>query len=198
MQFVLTRRMLISAGLSSLAVPVWAASRRYTLVPDGSRITFIFMANGTEQTGTVPVETAQIEVDTSRLTRSRAEVTADIRKVKAGLLLVTEAIKSEVLLDADTHPTVRFVSTGIRLGENGRISNGAVIEGDLTLRGVTLPIALQATLSRPAGTPPDDLSVLYIALSGTLSRTAYGATGYPGLAEDTIALDIRAEIRAQD
>lgn len=198
MQFVLTRRMLIAAGLSSLAAPVWAASRRYTLVPDGSRITFIFTANGTEQTGTVPVETAQIEVDTSRLTRSRAEVTADIRKVKAGLLLVTEAIKSEVLLDADTHPTVRFVSTGIRLGENGRISNGAVIEGDLTLRGVTLPIALQATLSRPAGTPPDDLSVLYIALSGTLSRTAYGATGYPGLAEDTIALDIRAEIRAQD
>ncbi|MGA9433304.1 MAG: YceI family protein, partial [Roseobacter sp.] len=101
------------------------------------------------------------------------------------------------LLDAENHPLVRFSSTAVRLGARGRISEGAIISGDLTLRGVTQPIALQATLSRPAGTPPDDLSVLYIKLNGALSRAAYGATGYASLAEDRVELDIRAEIRAR-
>lgn len=198
MHIVLTRRMMLAAGLSVLATRTLSAERAYRLVPEGSTITFVFNANGTEQSGTVPVETADIIVNTRALVRSRAVVTADIRKVKAGIFLVAEAIKSADLLDAANHPVVRFASTQVRLGDGGRISDGAIIEGDLTLRGVTLPIALQARLSRPAGTAPDDLSVLYIQLNGTLSRSAYGASGYAGLADDTVALDIRAEIRARD
>ena len=49
---------------------------------------------------------------------------------------------------------------------------------------------------RPPGTAPDDLSVLTIELSGEMSRTAFGATGYPELVADRVGLDIRAVIRA--
>lgn len=198
MHIVLTRRMMIAGGLSALATQASGSERAYTLVPNASTVTFMFTTSGAQQSGTVPVGTADIRVNTAALARSSAVVTADIRNVRSGLIFVTEAIKSADLLDAARHPIVRFASTRIRLGSQGRISDGAVIEGDLTLRGVTLPIALQAALTRPAGTAPDDLSVLYVRLNGTLSRTAYGATGFPGLADDTVALDIRAEIRARD
>lgn len=197
MQFVLTRRMMIASGLCACATQAFGAERAYTLVPDDSTVTFVFTTSGAQQSGTVPVETADIRVNTRALAQSSALVTADIRNVRSGLIFVTEAIKSADLLDAANHPIVRFASTGIRLGSGGRISNGAVIDGDLTLRGVTLPISLQATLTRPAGTAPDDLSALYVRLNGTLSRKAYGATGYAALAEDTVALDIRAEIRTR-
>ena len=192
-----TRRFVVASGLAACAVPASARTRIYDLVANRSQITFTFVAGGAAQSGTLPVATADIRVDTGRLTNSRAEVTADIRNIKSGLILVTQAIKSPDLLDAETHPIVRFKSTAIRLGAKGRISSGAQIEGDLTLRGVTRPLALEAMLSRPAGTAPDDLSVLNIRLNGTLSRAAFGATGYAGLAEDAVGLDIRAEIQAR-
>jgi polyisoprenoid-binding protein YceI len=92
---------------------------------------------------------------------------------------------------------VRFRSTRVRLGARGRISEGAQIEGDLSLRGVTRPIALDATLSRPAGTAPDDLDTLYVDLAGTLDRRDFGATGYPQMVAPEVTLDIRAEIHAE-
>jgi len=193
----LTRRMII-AGILAAATTSHAASglRPYTLHPGGSQITFLFDTNGTTQTGTVPVRMADIRIDTTNLARSTAEVTADIRKLRTGLLFITQAIKSPELLDAKAHPLVRFQSTEIRLGARGRISEGAEIDGLLTLRGVTRPLTLSATLSRPAGTKADDLDTLYVRLKGSISRSDYGATGYPGLAEDRVNLDIRAEIRA--
>lgn len=197
MRIVLTRRMMIAAGLASCATPALAERQAYELVADGSTVSFIFTAGGAAQTGSIPVETADIIVDTRNLTRSDAQVTADIRKITSSIIFITQTIKSPELLDAENHPFVRFSSTEIRLGATGRISQGAVIAGDLTLRGVTLPIALQAALTRPAGTPPDDLGVLYIQLNGALSRAAYGASGYASLAEDRVELDIRAEIRAR-
>jgi len=197
MRIVLTRRMMMAAGLASCASAALATQQAYELVAEGSRVSFIFTAGGATQTGTIPVETAYITVDTRDLTRSDAEVTADIRNITSSIIFITQAIKSPELLDAGNYPLVRFSSTAIRLGAQGRISDGAVILGDLTLRGVTQPIELQATLSRPAGTPPDDLSVLYIRLNGALSRAAYGATGYASLAEDRVELDIAAEIRAR-
>ncbi|ABG32076.1 YceI family protein [Roseobacter denitrificans] len=193
----LTRRMFIAAALSALAGAGHARPQSYELVAEGSRVAFIFTSNGASQSGTVPVQRADILVDRQNLSNSTAQVTADVRKVRSGLLLITQAIKSPELLDAATHPMVRFTSTRIRLGANGRISEGAQIEGQLTLRGVTRPITLDAVLSRPAGTAPDDLSVLFIQLNGELSRAAYGASGYAGLADDTVLLDIRAEIRAR-
>lgn len=197
MRIVLTRRMMMAAGLASCASAALATQQAYELVAEGSQVSFIFTAGGATQTGTIPVETADITVDTRDLTRSDAEVTADIRNITSSIIFITQAIKSPELLDAGNYPLVRFSSTAIRLGAQGRISDGAVILGDLTLRGVTQPIELQATLSRPAGTPPDDLSVLYIRLNGALSRAAYGATGYASLAEDRVELDIAAEIRAR-
>ncbi len=193
----ITRRLLIASALSAFATVGHTSSQSYELVAQGSRVAFIFTANGASQSGTVPVQQADILVDRRALSNSTARVTADIREIRSGLVFITQAIKSRELLDAATHPLVTFESTRIRLGAKGRISEGAQIEGQLTLRGVTRPITLDAVLSRPAGTPPDDLSVLFIQLDGQLSRSAYGASGYPDLADDIVRLDIRAEIRAR-
>lgn len=197
MTLKLTRRILIAAGISSLATAALSRTINYELVGERSKISFIFTTSGARQTGTIPVKSADITIDTANLVRSQAMVTADIRQITSGIVFITQAIKSPDLLDAETHPIVRFQSRKILLGPEGRISGGAQIEGDLTLRGVTRPITLQASLTRPAGTPPDDLSVLYILLNGSLNRRDFGANGYAGLAEDRVDLDIRAEIRAQ-
>jgi polyisoprenoid-binding protein YceI len=197
----LTRRSLLRGGLAGLVVALasraGAQARDYDLVAERSRVSFVFYTGGAAQTGILPVATARIIVNPGNLTRSSADVTADVRQISTGLVFFTQAIKSPDLLDAEAHPTVRFRSRAIRLGARGRISEGAEIDGDLTLRGITRPITLAATLSRPAGSAPDDLTVLYIRLNGTLDRNDFGATGYAGLAENRVDLDISAEIRAR-
>lgn len=191
----LTRRAVLVGATATLALPGHAATRSYELVAERSTISFHFVANGLRQTGRVPIGTADIRVDPGNLAASSADVTADIRKATTGLLFVTQTLKSKSVLDAKNHPIVRFSSTRIQLGEKGRISEGARIQGELTLRGVTREIAFDATLSRPAGTSPDDLSVLYIKLNGVISRSAFGASGFADLVDDSVEIDIRAEIR---
>lgn len=190
------RRALLALGLLMAANPLRAAGRQYELVTEGSRITFSFVLKGIRQSGTAPIATADLSIDPADLARSTADVSADIRRAKTGLIFVTEALKSPSVLDAEAHPLVHFVSTAVRLGAKGRIGEGAVIEGDLTLRGVTRPLRLAATLTRPKGSAPDALTELKVHLTGALKRSDYGATGFADLVADRVDLDIMAEIRA--
>lgn len=197
MSLLISRRMLLAAGLASWATKGLAAARPYDLVAERSRVSFIFSFNGAAQTGTVPVRTADIRVDPNNLAASSADVTTDIRQAKAGLLFVKQALLSPSVLDAENHPIVRYTTTRIILGARGRISEGAQVDGALTLRGVTRALRLNAELTRPAGTAANDLSVLNIRLTGALSRSEFGAAGFPKLAADRVDLDILAEIRAR-
>ncbi|GFE50330.1 polyisoprenoid-binding protein [Roseobacter cerasinus] len=195
MPLMLSRRFLIAAGLASCATRGMAAPQRYALVQDRSRVAFLFDLSGATQVGTVPVSSADIRVDLRRLARSSADVSADIRGARTGMIFITQALLSAQVLDAANHPMVRYQSRRVILGRDGRISEGARIAGDLTLRGVTQPLDLNATLTRPPGSAADDLSVLNIRLTGTLSRSAFGAVGYSNLVADAVDLDITAEIR---
>ncbi|TMM55149.1 YceI family protein [Sulfitobacter sabulilitoris] len=196
MRALMPRRAFLLCALAA-ASPVQAAPRDYVLSPQASQISFVFTLNGSPQVGTAPVASADLRVDPANLAASTADVRADISRARTGLVFATQALKSRDVLDAARYPIVRFVSTSIQLGRKGRISGGATITGRLTLRGVTRPLRLNATLTRPAGTAPDDLSILNIHLTGALSRSAYGASGFADLVADRVDLDIRAQIRAR-
>ena len=192
----LTRRSLLATTLSAFAAPATAAPRTYALNGENSEVSFRFNLNGITQSGTLPVRTADIQLDPDDLEASQARVTADIRRAQTSLVFITQALLSEDVLDAENHPIVEFVSTDITLGAKGRLSEGATLTGLLTLRGVTRQIVFEVRLSRPAGSTPDDLSVLYARLNGTISRSAFGANGYRDLVADAVDIDIHAELRA--
>lgn len=196
----LTRRRSLIGALAAAALPrtAWSAPRRYRIAPEEAEIRFIFTAGGNPQTGTAPLSRADLRIDPQNLQASTAEVTADVSRAKAGIFLVTQAMKAPEMLDAAHHPTARFRSTGVTLGAAGRISDGAVIEGDLTLRGVTRPVRLDAAIYRPPGSAPDDLDRLEAHLTGRISRSSFGVSGFPEMVADTVGLDIRVRIRAAD
>ncbi|MCA0870074.1 YceI family protein [Seohaeicola saemankumensis] len=193
----ITRRNTL-AILAALALPAPLAARpqRYVLDTEGSRVAFVFRLAGINHTGTMPVRAADITVDPANLAASRVDVRLDSAGARTGLDYATAALKGPGILDVANHPQIRFQSTRVRLGAAGRISDGARLEGLLTLRGITRPIRLEAALYRLPGSAPDDLSRLTVALKGQLSRASFGATGYADLVADTVALDILAKIRA--
>lgn len=190
------RRTLLAMGLATFATSTLAAPTPYRLAGTGATITYTFTLNGAPIKGTLPVNRADLSVDPDNLAASAADVTADVRQAETGLIFATQALKSASVLDADSYPLARFQSTRTILGPGGRISNGATIEGRLTLRDVTRPVRFDAGLFRPQGTAPGDLSTLVVALTARINRNDFGASGYPDLVDPVVTIDIDAEISA--
>lgn len=190
-------RAFAALALILLANPGHAAPTRYTLDESVSQVGFIYTLNGADQKGTMPVAQADLMIDPQNLRASTVDVHVNVRKTRTGLIFATDALKAPSVLDAAQYPTIRFVATAIRLGANGRMSEGAQIDGNLTMRGVTRPVTFQASLFRMQGSAPDDLSVLTIRLTGTLRRSDFNASGYSDLVGDMVNLDIIARIQAQ-
>ncbi|WP_254445935.1 YceI family protein [Ruegeria sp. HKCCD7255] len=190
-----TRRSLIAAFAAWPAVGLaQTALIPYVLSPKGTSVGFTFDLSGVAQSGTMPIQSVLIHLDTKRLQNSVVDVVLNVADARTKLPFARAPMLGESVLNAGNHPTIRFRSTKIQLGPNGRISEGAKITGDLTVRGVTMPVTLDAALYRRPGSAPDDLDNLSIRLRGALDRHSYGASGYPDLVDDIVGLDIRAQI----
>jgi len=188
------RRHFLGLSLAALANPAFAAPRPYTLSGAGATITYTFQLNGAPVKGTVPIDSANLTIDPANLAASTADVTADVRRARTGLIFATEALKSSSVLHATAFPLARFKSTTVVLGPGGRISDGARVDGMLTLRGATRPVRFEASLFRPRGTAQGDFSKLNVKLNGQVNRRDFGAIGYADLVDDTVAIAITAEI----
>jgi len=173
-----------------------AAPTRYALETSGSSVEFTYTLNDANQRGTIPVSRADLVIDPDNLGAAKVDVTLDVSRTRTGFIFATEALKGESVLHARKHPTVRFTSTAIKLGSSGKLSNGATVTGRVSIRGETKPITLKADIYRPRGSAADDLSQLEIHLKGQISRSAFGASGYDDLVGDSVALNIRAKIKA--
>lgn len=193
----LTRRTLVLAGLASLHLVrhAVAAPVPYILETQGTLIEFTFGLAGSAQTGTLPIQTAEVLVDTKNLRNSMVDVVLNVAQARTKLPFARGPMLSRSVLDAAQFPSIHFVSTAVSLGPGGRISDGATVTGDLTVRDVTRPITLDAALYRPPGSAKDDLDRLFIHLTGALNRNDFGATGYADLVDETVRLNIRTEIR---
>ena len=167
----------------------FAGPENYRLDAERSTVSFSYEFEGARKNGRMPVASADLLIDLDNLPASRVLVTLDAASARAGFIIATEAMKSRSVLDTAQHPSIHFRSTSIR----GDI-HGAVVSGDLTIRGVTRPVALDARLFRQRGTDLNDRRNLLIELTGQVSRAAFGASGYSDLVGDPIGLRIIARI----
>ena len=79
-------------------------------------------------------------------------------------------LQSPDFFDTQRHPELRFASTAVRAS-----GDELVVEGDLTIKGVTRPIELRGAYVG-AGADPYGNDRIGIELAGTVDRTAFGLT----------------------
>ena len=177
--------LLCSTLLAAHAEPV-----HYTLEASKSSVGFIYHFNGAPTKGTMPVAKADLSIDFAAFHKSTVLILLNVKKARAGFIFATQALREKSVLDVANHPQIRFVSTKF-----SRTDTGAKVVGMVTIRGVTKPLILNAVFYRQKGSTPKDLSKLSILLTGSISRAAFGAKGYPNLVGDRIDLRILARIR---
>lgn len=176
------------AAFASHAAPV-----PYDLLQQESRVGFSWFLGNDEIKGRMPVKRADVVLDFDQLDRSRVNVAVDVTGAEAGFPFASQGMKSRKVLWADKFPEITFESTQIR-----RNGTGALIDGQLTVRGVTRPMVFDAQLFRPREAQAGDRSRLSIRLTGSLSRKEFGADGWSDLAGDEVKLSIVARIQAAE
>jgi polyisoprenoid-binding protein YceI len=172
-----------------LAGPALAAPADYILEPAASTVGFETDFGQQDITGRFPITQANLTLDFDSAANSTIDVILDVSRATASFPFAADALKGSNVLDARNHPTIRFVSTRIRAQ-----GDGATVQGNLTIRGVTQPVTLQAQIFRQQGYDAGDLSHLTVQLRGAVQRSDYGATGFADMVGDEVRLDIRARI----
>lgn len=101
-----------------------------------------------------------------------------------------EHVRSADFLDVETYPTMTFRSTGIR-AQNEELF---LVDGELTLRGVTKPVTLEVEVGGVTETPRGTAVAGFSAVT-EISRTAFGVTGGPAgvIVSDTIKIGLEIE-----
>lgn len=166
-----------------------AAPHIYLLDSAQSKVGFSYEFGGASKQGQMPVKSTDMKLDLRDISASQVSVTLNARDAKAGFIFATEAMKGPQVLHTKKFPEITFTSTKI----TGSLSK-AKISGDLTIRGVTRPVILDAGLYRQSGTDADNRDNLIVLLTGTINRHNFGASGFPSYVGDLISLRILAQI----
>lgn len=169
---------------------VLAAPASYDLEKDKSVVGFTWFFGADPVKGTMPVRDAELVIDFDHVENSRVAVSVDVANAKAGFPFADQAMKGPKVLWVEQYPTIVFESQRVR-----RAGDGAEIDGLLTVRGVTQPVTFAAQLYRQRGTEEGERDRMSIVVTGDLSRSAFGATGWSDAVGDTVSLTILTRIR---
>jgi polyisoprenoid-binding protein YceI len=151
----------VTAGLRAL--PTTAGT--WTVSDSRTRVLFAVGNFGRVAHGTVTCGTGSVELDASGApVRAHAEL--DLNTVDTGISKRDADLRKPSLLDIDRHPVMtwrseRFVATG---------DGGWTAEGELTVRGTTVPLAVTG---RPEAAALDG-TWLRVRAEGVLDRRAVG------------------------
>lgn len=174
--------------------PVEVASGAYVLDPDHGKITWSVDHMGfSTYVGQFTDVSANLVLDTANPSASRldAEVaTASVGTFHDGL---DAHLKNADFLDVENHPRASFRATSVRLTD----SDSAEISGDLTLRGVTRPIVIEADFNQAGISPADNLYTVGFDGRAKIRRSDFGIQyGLPVLG-DEVTLHFEAEFKRQ-
>lgn len=158
--------------LRMMAAPAFAAGWR--IDPARTTIGFSIDATGFPRTeGRFHRFEGRISVDFDHPDRSRIAFHVQSRSVDVGSASFSDYLRSAAFLDSADHPLIDFVSTSVE-----KINDHAVrVAGNLTLLGVTKPIAVEVAVQREqAGGRPR----LAFRAETKIDRLAFGmSSGYP-------------------
>ncbi len=185
-------RLVLFALLALTSLGAQAAPQLYRFDRVHSQILFGVGHDGfSNALGMLHVAAGWMRFDAADWSASSAELDIDLGGVDMGDAAWSRTVRGASLLDADSHPYAHFVSSAVkRTGEDQ-----GVLEGRLTLRGISRPVQIAFRLNRHAPTLfAMGKTVAGFTGSTRLDRTDFGITRNAGSIGRTVT--VRLEIEA--
>lgn len=165
---------------------------KWAIDPAHSQITFSVKHMGIS-TVRGSFETISGTIDENDGTINGAEVAIDVASLSTGSSQRDDHLRSADFFDVSTFPTATF-----RLLKTERSGDELKAHGELTLRGVTKPVALTGEVGGPAKDPWGNTKVS-ATLSTKISRKEWGLTWNAALEAGGVLVsdDVKLELEVQ-
>ena len=111
----------------------------------------------------------KLEIDPSDFTRSKFEAEIDVASIDTGNTQRDDHLRTGDFFDAPNHPKITYKSTRIESKGDGEY----VVHGDLTMRGVTRPLALEVEFGG-VGKNPYGKTIAGVSARGAVNRKDFG------------------------
>jgi polyisoprenoid-binding protein YceI len=190
------KRLSVLSALVALAAPL-AMAQASTWTPDKahSEVDFAILHMGLSKVrghfGNIDGALVYNQAD---VTKSSVKITIDVTSVDTGNSARDNHLKTDAVFDVAKFPTATFVSTSVE-----KTAGGLVVNGNLTLHGVTKPVILK--VEGPTGPVQgmDHKPHAGFSASTTISRTAFGiGSSFPSaVVGDDVTLTIDLDVVQQ-
>lgn len=127
-------------------------------------------------------------------TKSTLSVTIDTASINTNSEELEEKLRAEDMFNAEAHPQITFVSTGIEKTDD----TTGKITGDLSVAGVTKPVTLDVTFNGGAPHPFSQKMTLGFSATAAMKRSEFGLDNWLPAVGDDVALVIETEFQKQD
>lgn len=139
-----------------------------------------------------------VEGDPDSPAGARGQVTVDLFSVNTNSEMRDNHLRSSDFFEADKHPQMTWKLTGIEKTGDDTYQ----VKGELTLKGVTRPLTLNATLEGRIPDPFGGSERIAVTATGSLNRKDWGVNwdgvmGSVPVASDTIKIEIEAALVAK-
>lgn len=191
---MMSNKIVLAAALlaSTASVSAMADTTTYQMDPTHTSVVASWSHFGfSHPTATFSDVTGTIQFDEDDVANSRVEVTIPVKTVDTKVPALNEEFLGSEYFDVAQYPDATFKSTEIESMGGDRYD----VHGDLTLKGVTKPVVLHATLNGVGEHPMAKVPALGFDAETTLQRSDFGLDQYvPNVSDDiTIRLSSEAE-----
>jgi polyisoprenoid-binding protein YceI len=183
------RRLIPAVAALLAAAPLHAVT--YTFEPQHTqgviRWNHLGFANPTAQFNNVE---GVLEFDPADPTHSSVAVTIPLTSMSTGVPDLNDDFRSSDFFDFAKFPTATFKSRKI---EKGSTPDTLKVAGDLSLHGITKPVALDVTINKIGTNPRNQVPTVGFEAMVTLKRSDFGLGLYVPQVSDEIQIHITAE-----
>ena len=131
-----------------------------------------------------------LDLDSANIENSKVNVLIDATSVDSRVDVFNGHLNGENFFDTANHPEITF--TGTRISSTG--DNTFDITGDLTIKGITKSVTLNATLQKADMHPMRKVASIGVTADAMLSRSEFGLSrGVPNIG-DEVTLHISVEL----
>ncbi len=133
-----------------------------------------------------------IKVDNAKPANSSVEVTIPLSSVNTNVVALDKEFQEEAWFNAAKYPNITFKSTKVETKDKKHFN----ITGDLTVKGVTKPVVLDAVLNKQGEHPMAKVPAIGFNATTSFNRSAFGIGNYVPNVGDKITVNITTEATA--
>lgn len=133
-----------------------------------------------------------IKVDNAKPANSSVEVTIPLSSINSSVAALDKEFQQEAWFNAAKYPNISFKSTKVETKDKKHFK----ITGDLTVKGVTKPVVLDAVLNKQGEHPMLKVPAIGFNATTSFNRSDFGIGSYVPMVGDKITVNITTEAAA--